>query len=96
MSVWIAGATRTAAALQPGAREAPKPRSVLEDADRSPHSHSHTRDDRTFAGLPVLGGDPVAHTTPDGSVKGVDNATAGPVVVASAIPVSHSHKEPRC
>ncbi|GAA2741023.1 M4 family metallopeptidase [Kitasatospora cinereorecta] len=80
-----ADSARTAAALQLDAREALKPRSVLKDADGT----LHTRYDRTFAGLPVLGGDLVVHTAPDGSLKGVDKAAKGSVAVASTTP-AHS------
>ncbi|GAA2814659.1 M4 family metallopeptidase [Kitasatospora paracochleata] len=82
LSAAEAGAARTAAALQLDARETLKPRSVLKDADGT----VHTRYDRTFAGLPVLGGDLVVHTAPDGSIKGVDKAARGPVAVASTTP----------
>ncbi|WP_354637593.1 M4 family metallopeptidase [Kitasatospora camelliae] len=75
-------AARTAAALQLDARETLKPRSVLKDADGT----VHTRYDRTFSGLPVLGGDLVVHTAPDGAIKGVDKATEAPVAVASTMP----------
>ncbi|MET9609585.1 M4 family metallopeptidase [Streptomyces sp. NPDC006512] len=69
----------TAKALGLGEREALVPKSVSKDADGS----LHTRYDRTFAGLPVLGGDLVVHTTPAGSVKGVTKANTDAVTPPS-------------
>ncbi|GAA2800615.1 M4 family metallopeptidase [Kitasatospora paracochleata] len=80
-----ANVARTAAALHLDAQEKLQPRSVLKDADGT----VHTRYERTFAGLPVLGGDLVVHTAPDGSIKGVDKAARGSVAVASTTP-AHS------
>ncbi|WP_354644203.1 M4 family metallopeptidase [Kitasatospora camelliae] len=82
LSAAEAGAARTAAALQLGAQEKLQPRSVLKDADGT----VHTRYERTYAGLPVLGGDLVVHTGPDGAITGVNKATEGPVAVASTTP----------
>ncbi|MCX5208865.1 M4 family metallopeptidase [Kitasatospora sp. NBC_00240] len=69
----------TAKALGLGAQEDLQAKSVLKDADGT----LHTRYDRTFAGLPVLGGDLVVHTAPDGTTKGVDKATRETIAVAS-------------
>ncbi|MFD0263526.1 M4 family metallopeptidase [Kitasatospora indigofera] len=69
----------TAKALGLGAQEELQAKSVMKDADGT----LHTRYDRTFAGLPVLGGDLVVHTAPDGTTKGVDRATREAVVPAS-------------
>ncbi|MFJ1707655.1 M4 family metallopeptidase [Kitasatospora sp. NPDC088346] len=82
LSAAESAAARTAAALQLDAREKLQPRSVLKDADGT----VHTRYERTFAGLPVLGGDLVVHTAPDGALKGVDKATEAAIAVASTAP----------
>ncbi|MEE1754458.1 M4 family metallopeptidase [Streptomyces sp. SP18CS02] len=54
-----------------GSQEALVPRAILKDADGT----LHTRYDRTYAGLPVLGGDLVLHTAPNGGSPGVEKAT---------------------
>ncbi|WUD72185.1 M4 family metallopeptidase [Streptomyces sp. NBC_00510] len=69
----------TARSLHLGAREQLIPKSVLKDADGS----VHTRYERTFAGLPVLGGDLVVHTAADGTSKGVDKAVNATISVPS-------------
>ncbi|MFE2726950.1 M4 family metallopeptidase [Kitasatospora sp. NPDC059327] len=71
----------TAQALGLGAEEELVPKSVDKDADGT----LHTRYDRTFAGLPVLGGDLVVHTAADGTVKGVDRATDAAITVTSGL-----------
>ncbi|MGW7285079.1 M4 family metallopeptidase, partial [Streptomyces sp. NPDC054847] len=53
---------QTARALKLGAREKLIARDVIKDADGS----VHTRYERTYAGLPVLGGDLVVHERPAG------------------------------
>ncbi|MGW6835580.1 M4 family metallopeptidase [Streptomyces sp. NPDC054949] len=68
-----------AKALRLGEREALVPKSVSKDADGT----LHTRYDRTFAGLPVLGGDLVVHTTPAGGVKGVTKASPATISLTS-------------
>ncbi|MFE2555834.1 M4 family metallopeptidase [Streptomyces sp. NPDC059352] len=79
----IADATATRAAtaktLGLGAKEELRPKSVLKDADGT----LHTRYERTFAGLPVLGGDLVVHADAKGAVKSVTKATKATVAVAS-------------
>ncbi|MFF0754198.1 M4 family metallopeptidase [Streptomyces sp. NPDC004267] len=69
----------TARSLHLGSQEALIVKSVLKDADGS----LHTRYERTFAGLPVLGGDLVVHTAADGSAKGVTKAGEATLTVAS-------------
>ncbi|WP_405862600.1 M4 family metallopeptidase [Streptomyces sp. NBC_00090] len=69
----------TAKALALGAKEELRPKSVLKDADGA----LHTRYERTFAGLPVLGGDLVVHTGADGTVRGADKAAKATITVAS-------------
>ncbi|MFV0136124.1 M4 family metallopeptidase [Streptomyces sp. HMX87] len=48
-----------------------KVRDVVVDADGT----QHVRYDRTYRGLPVLGGDFVVHLAPDGTFRGADRAT---------------------
>ncbi|WP_338703665.1 M4 family metallopeptidase [Streptomyces sp. Q6] len=54
-------------------------RDVVKDADGT----VHTRYERTFDGLPVLGGDLVVHTAKDGALKGSTKARKGAISVAS-------------
>ncbi|MFB8242326.1 M4 family metallopeptidase [Kitasatospora purpeofusca] len=72
-----ANRARTAAALKLGPKEALVVRGVTKDADGT----VHTRYERTFDGLPVLGGDLVVHTARDGSSKGVTRATGADIAV---------------
>ncbi|MFI6880508.1 M4 family metallopeptidase [Streptomyces sp. NPDC050400] len=53
-------------------------RDVVEDADGT----VHTRYERTYDGLPVLGGDLVVHTAKNGALKGATKARKGSVAVA--------------
>ncbi|WTT06181.1 M4 family metallopeptidase [Streptomyces sp. NBC_00090] len=69
----------TAKALGLGAKEELRPKSVLKDADGT----LHTRYERTFAGLPVLGGDLVVHTGANGTARGVTKNTQATITVAS-------------
>lgn len=75
----LTGRAATARSLHLGAQEQLVPKSVLKDADGS----VHTRYERTFAGLPVLGGDLVVHTAADGASKGADKATEARISVPS-------------
>ncbi|MFF3392953.1 M4 family metallopeptidase [Streptomyces sp. NPDC002669] len=54
-------------------------RDVIKDADGT----VHTRYERTYAGLPVLGGDLVTHTAAGGKLKGVTKATEARIAVPS-------------
>ena len=54
-------------------------RDVVRDADGT----THTRYERTYDGLPVLGGDLVTHTAKNGDLKGVSKAHKGAISVAS-------------
>ncbi|MET8130132.1 hypothetical protein ABZV67_44540 [Streptomyces sp. NPDC005065] len=74
-----AGRAATARSLHLGAQEQLIPKSVLKDADGT----VHTRYERTFAGLPVLGGDLVVHTAADGTAKAADKATNATISVPS-------------
>ncbi|MFD6431867.1 M4 family metallopeptidase [Streptomyces venezuelae] len=62
-----------------GAKEKLVVRDVVKDANGT----THTRYERTYDGLPVLGGDLVVHTAKSGKVKSVTKATKATVKVAS-------------
>ncbi|MFF0392956.1 M4 family metallopeptidase [Kitasatospora sp. NPDC004615] len=72
-----ASKAETARSLGLRSEEALIVKSVTKDADGS----VHTRYERTYAGLPVLGGDLVVHTAPDGSTTGVTKATEADIAV---------------
>ncbi|MET8540007.1 M4 family metallopeptidase [Kitasatospora sp. NPDC004799] len=72
-----ASLAQTARSLNLDAKEALVVKGVTKDADGS----VHTRYERTFDGLPVLGGDLVVHTAPDGSTRGVTKATDADIAV---------------
>ncbi|WP_371502266.1 M4 family metallopeptidase [Kitasatospora sp. NBC_00374] len=57
-------------------------RDVVIDADGS----QHVRYDRSFAGLPVLGGDVVVHLAPNGAYRGADRASTAAPAVRSTTP----------
>ncbi|WP_316526240.1 M4 family metallopeptidase [Kitasatospora brasiliensis] len=71
-----------AQALALGGQEKLVPKDVVVDQDGT----RHLRYDRTYAGLPVIGGDLVVHQKADGSVKSVDRAFAGQLSVPSLTP----------
>ncbi|MET9735495.1 M4 family metallopeptidase [Streptomyces sp. NPDC006458] len=73
----------TAKALGLGAQEELRPKSVLKDADGT----VHTRYERTFAGLPVLGGDLVVHAAANGELKNVTKNNRAAITVASTAAV---------
>ncbi|MEU5402313.1 M4 family metallopeptidase [Streptomyces sp. NPDC005963] len=73
----------TARALGLGGKERLVPRSVLQDADGT----VHTRYERTYDGVPVLGGDLVVHTAATGAIKSASRATRARIAVPSTIPV---------
>ncbi|MEV5128036.1 M4 family metallopeptidase [Streptomyces decoyicus] len=76
-----AGATKaqTAKELGLGAQEKLVVKDVIKDADGT----THTRYDRTYAGLPVLGGDLIVHTAKGGAIKSTTKSTEKSVKVAS-------------
>ncbi|MFJ8112142.1 M4 family metallopeptidase [Streptomyces sp. NPDC096132] len=78
-----ADATATAQEIGLGAKEKLVVRDVVKDADGT----VHTRYERTYAGLPVLGGDLVVHESAAGANKGVTKATKATIKVASVKPV---------
>ncbi|WP_446047121.1 M4 family metallopeptidase [Streptomyces olivaceus] len=57
-------------------------RDVVVDADGT----QHVRYDRTYRGLPVLGGDFVVHLTPDGDFRDADRATTAPLALPTVAP----------
>ncbi|MCM2578105.1 M4 family metallopeptidase [Streptomyces meridianus] len=75
-----ANATRaeTAEELGLGAKEKLVVRDVVKNADGT----THTRYERTYDGLPVLGGDLVVHREASGTTSGVSKATRAEVRVA--------------
>ncbi|MFB6506247.1 MULTISPECIES: M4 family metallopeptidase [unclassified Streptomyces] len=72
-------ASSAAESLGLGGKEKLIVRDVIKDADGT----VHTRYERTYAGLPVLGGDLVTHTTAGGKLKGVTKATGARIAVPS-------------
>ncbi|MEU1802277.1 M4 family metallopeptidase [Streptomyces sp. NPDC019937] len=69
----------TAKTLGLGAKEKLVVKDVIKDADGT----THTRYDRTYEGLPVLGGDLVVHQARSGKVNSVSKATKATVEVAT-------------
>ncbi|MFJ7159170.1 M4 family metallopeptidase [Streptomyces sp. NPDC101118] len=84
------GAAATAKALGLGSSEALVVRDVIRDADGT----VHTRYERTYAGLPVLGGDLVVHQKKDGSRK-TTRATNAKITVASTFAAKAAPKNAR-
>ncbi|MER6979859.1 M4 family metallopeptidase [Streptomyces carpinensis] len=76
------GAADTAWRIGLGAEEKLLAKDVVKDADGT----LHTRYERTYAGLPVLGGDLVVHTAKSGSTEGVTKAAKAAIKVASLTP----------
>jgi len=77
-----AGAADTAAEIGLGAKEKLVVKDVVKDTDGT----VHTRYERTYAGLPVLGGDLVVHASKSGATKAVSKATTRTIKVASLTP----------
>jgi Zn-dependent metalloprotease len=77
-----AGRAAAAKSLGLGSQEKLVVKDVIKDHDGT----VHTRYNRTFAGLPVLGGDLVVHQTKGGAVKDVTKATQHTITVASLTP----------
>ncbi|MFJ2862255.1 M4 family metallopeptidase [Kitasatospora sp. NPDC087314] len=59
---------------------------VAKDAVVDKDGTRHLRFERTYAGLPVLGGDLVVHQKADGSVKSVDKAVSARIALPSLTP----------
>ncbi|MGW7266439.1 M4 family metallopeptidase [Streptomyces sp. NPDC054842] len=83
-----ADVTRTADEIGLGAEEKLVVRDVVKDADGT----VHTRYERTYGGLPVLGGDLVVHETKAGKTQGVTKATKAAIDVASLKPAVTAQK----
>ncbi|GHE11143.1 M4 family metallopeptidase [Streptomyces alanosinicus] len=77
-----ADASATAQHIGLGAKE----KLVVKDVVRDTDGTVHTRYERTYAGLPVLGGDLVVHTAKSGKTEGVTKATKATIKVASLKP----------
>ncbi|CAM5240807.1 Neutral metalloproteinase OS=Streptomyces tendae OX=1932 GN=GUR47_36250 PE=3 SV=1 [Streptomyces tendae] len=77
-----AGAAAAARELGLGAKEKLVVKDVVKDHDGT----VHTRYERTYAGLPVLGGDLVVHRSKSGATEGVTKATRAAVEVATVTP----------
>ncbi|MET7651596.1 MULTISPECIES: M4 family metallopeptidase [unclassified Streptomyces] len=77
-----ADAPETAQAIGLGAKEKLVVKDVVKDADGT----VHTRYERTYAGLPVLGGDLVVHESATGAAKGVTKANTAAIKVATLTP----------
>ncbi|MEV6050499.1 M4 family metallopeptidase [Streptomyces sp. NPDC052107] len=77
-----AGAAATAQQIGLGAKEKLIVKDVVKDVDGT----VHTRYERTYAGLPVLGGDLVVHTAKSGKTEGVTKANKAAIKVASLKP----------
>ncbi|MGW2726381.1 M4 family metallopeptidase [Streptomyces sp. NPDC001494] len=77
-----AGAADTAQEIGLGAKEKLVVKDVVKDADGT----LHTRYERTYGGLPVLGGDLIVHTAKSGKAEGVTKANKSAVKLASLKP----------
>ncbi|MGW2544464.1 M4 family metallopeptidase [Kitasatospora sp. NPDC001574] len=78
-SAALAAADRQGATVARYLGLAPQEKLVAKDAVLSPDGGRHLRYERTYSGLPVLGGDLVAHQAPDGTLRGVDRASDAPL-----------------
>ncbi len=72
-----------AKALRLGAKESLQVRDVVRDAN----GVEHVRYDRTYAGLPVIGGDLIVHETRQGDIKSVTWASDRAIEVSSTKPL---------
>ncbi|MFD8820099.1 M4 family metallopeptidase [Streptomyces sp. NPDC059627] len=77
-----ANVAETAKQIGLGTKEKLVVKDVVKDVDGT----VHTRYERTYAGLPVLGGDLVVHTSKSGKTEGVTKATKAAIKVASLKP----------
>ncbi len=82
LALAAAQAPAAAKALGLGAQEKLVVKDVVVDADGT----RHFRYERTYNGLPVLGGDLVVHQAANGKVKSTDKAVAGSLAPASLSP----------
>ncbi|GGY71267.1 M4 family metallopeptidase [Streptomyces xanthochromogenes] len=77
-----AGLARTAENIGLGANEKLVAKDVVKDADGT----VHTRYERTYEGLPVLGGDLIVHTSKSGTTQGVTRASKATLKLATTTP----------
>ncbi|MDG9718840.1 M4 family metallopeptidase [Streptomyces sp. DH24] len=87
-----ARAAETARDLGLGAKEKLVVRDVLKDRDGT----LHTRYERTYDGLPVLGGDLVVETSKSGATEGVVKATRAavkPATTKAALPAADAERQ---
>ncbi|MFD3590947.1 M4 family metallopeptidase [Streptomyces sp. NPDC058683] len=77
-----ANVAETAQQIGLGTKEKLVVKDVVKDVDGT----VHTRYERTYAGLPVLGGDLVVHTSKAGKTEGVTKANKATIKVASLKP----------
>ncbi|MFJ3234005.1 M4 family metallopeptidase [Streptomyces sp. NPDC086787] len=77
-----AGAADTAQHIGLGAKEKLVVKDVVKDVDGT----VHTRYERTYAGLPVLGGDLIVHTAKSGRTEGVTRGAKATLKFASLTP----------
>ncbi|MFI8184710.1 M4 family metallopeptidase [Actinacidiphila glaucinigra] len=77
-----AAVTTNATRLAVTAAQGRTVRDVVTDADGA----QHIRYDRTYRGLPVLGGDLVVHLAPGGAYEGAERATRSDLAVPSTSP----------
>ncbi|CAM5513860.1 peptidase [Streptomyces xanthochromogenes] len=77
-----AGLARTAENIGLGANEKLVVKDVVKDADGT----VHTRYERTYEGLPVLGGDLIVHTSKSGTTQGVTRASKATLKLATTTP----------
>ncbi|MFJ5552972.1 M4 family metallopeptidase [Streptomyces sp. NPDC093225] len=85
------GAAATAKAIGLGAGEALIARDVIRDGDGT----VHTRYERTFAGLPVLGGDLVVHKKANGALRTTRAIAADIAVPTATSAATAAHKGAR-
>ncbi|MFF7902239.1 MULTISPECIES: M4 family metallopeptidase [unclassified Streptomyces] len=77
-----ADSSETAQEIGLGVKEKLVVRDVIQDADGT----VHTRYERTYAGLPVLGGDLIVHSSKAGKTQGVTRANKAAIKVATLTP----------
>ncbi|MFD4612324.1 M4 family metallopeptidase [Streptomyces sp. NPDC058440] len=77
-----ADVSKTAQEIGLGVKEELVVRDVIQDADGT----THTRYERTYAGLPVLGGDLIVHSSKAGKTQGVTRANKAAIKVATLTP----------
>ena len=81
----LAARAVTALAAHPGAaRGSVEQELVPRDAFSDPDGTTHVRLDRTYRGLPVLGGDLVVHQAPDATLEGVTQTLRAPLTLSVA------------